>query len=221
MPDRKKMFWNNLEKRIFEGVGEYRFPELKPEKYYPCEYIRFIEAEKCKDRKGVGVHFFMDDYHFDKIWNMLGRYSKMLSQFDAVLTPQWSLYTDWPKAVNIWDHYKSHYVGAYLQEMGVRVYPSIAWADKESYDWCFEGEPVGGCVAVGSIGMMKDIEAKKLFVYGYDAMLERLQPETIMFWGVLPKECRGNIIRMDQGQGRFRREVGEKHLNDRNKSTVL
>ena len=174
------------------------------------------------EAKDVGLIFTKwDDYHFDKIWNMLERYTKMLSQFDAVLTPQWSLYTDWPKAVNIWDHYKSHYVGAYLQEMGVRVYPSIAWSDKESYNWCFDGEPVGGCVAVGSIGMMKDITAKKLFVYGYDAMLERLQPETIMFWGVLPKECRGNIIKMDQGQGRFRREVGEKHINARNKSTII
>lgn len=213
MPNRKDMFWNNLEKRIFDGVGQYGIPELKPEKYIPCEYVRFIEAQKCQNCEGLGVHFFIDDYHFDRVWNMLGRYSKMLSKFDAVLTPQWSLYTDWPKAVNIWNHYRGHYVGAYLQEMGVRVYPSIVWAEKDSYDWCFDGVPVKSCVAVGSIGMMKDTEAKKLFVYGYDAMLERLQPETIMFWGVLPKECRGNIIKMDRNQGRFRREVGEKHID--------
>lgn len=213
MPIREKQFWNNLEKHIFEGVGKYTIPEIKPESFHQCEYIRFIEADKVSKKSGLGVHFFIDDYHFDKIWNQFNRYMGMLSGFDAVLTPDWSVYTDWPVAVNIWNHYKKHYVGAYLQKMGARVYPTIEWSNKESYDWCFDGEPVGGCVAIGSIGTQLDVEARKLFVYGYDAMLERLQPETIMFWGTLPKECRGNIIRMDQGKGRFSREVGEKHIN--------
>ena len=203
MPNRKEMFWNNLEKRIFEGVGEYRFPEIKPEKYHPCEYIRFIEAEKCKNRDGIGVHFFMDDYHFDKIWNMLGRYSKMLSQFDAVLTPQWSLYTDWPKAVNIWDHYKSHYVGAFLQEMGVRVYPSIAWADKESYDWCFDGEPEGGIVAVSNVGCMRHKEDRDLFMEGYKEMLIRLQPKEVLVFGHIFDDYPGPVhyIHYQQAKG--------------------
>lgn len=44
-------------------------------------------------------------------------------------------------------------------------------------------------------------------------MLERLQPETIMFWGVLPKECRGNVIKMDEGF-RWNREAGDMELMD-------
>ena len=212
MPNRKERFWNNLEKRIFDGVGPYGFPEIKPEKFYECEYIRFNEANKCLDGNGKGIHFFVDDYHFDNIWFQFNIYTKMLARFDAVLTPDWSIYTDWPVAVNMWNHYKKHYVGAYLQSMGVRVYPTIEWSDKDSYKWCFDGEPEKSCVAVASIGTQQNIEARKLFVYGYDAMLERLQPETIMFWGSLPKECRGNIIRMDRGQGHFRREVGEKYI---------
>ena len=211
MSIRENMFWNNLEKKIFPGVGPYDIPEIKPEKFVDCKYVRFNEAQKLKEsvaHSDYGVHFFVDDYYFDKIWNQFNRYMRMLSKFGAVLTPDWSIYTDWPVAVNIWNHYKKHYVGAYLQSMGVRVYPTIEWSDKASYDWCFDGEPVGGCVAIGSIGTQKDVEARKLFVYGYDAMLERLQPETIMFWGVLPRECRGNIIKMDTDQV-FRREFRE------------
>ena len=211
MSIREEMFWNNLEKEIFPGVGPYGIPEIMPEKYVDCKYVRFIEAQKITNTKGLGVHFFIDDYHFDRIWNQFNRYMRMLSKFDAVLTPDWSVYTDWPVAVNIWNHYKKHYVGAYLQSMGVRVYPTIEWSDKESYKWCFDGEPVGGCVAIGSIGTQKDVEARKLFVYGFDAMRERLQPETIMFWGVLPRECRGNIIRMDK-EYRFGREAGESEI---------
>lgn len=213
MPIRENMFWNNLEKKIFPGVGPYGIPEIKPEKYVDCRYVRFNEAQKIKDPNGVGVHFFVDDYEFDKVWNQFSRYMRMLSKFDAVLTPDWSVYTDWPVAVNIWSHYRKHYVGAWLQEMGVKVFPTIEWSDKESYKWCFDGEPVGGCVAIGSFGTQKDVEARKLFVYGYDAMLERLQPETIMFWGSLPKECRGNVVKMDKGF-RWNREAGDMELVD-------
>ena len=213
MPIRENMFWNNLEKKIFPGVGPYGIPDIKPEKFVDCRYVRFNEAQKIKDPNGVGVHFFVDDYEFDKIWNQFNRYMRMLSKFDAVLTPDWSVYTDWPVAVNIWSHYRKHYVGAWLQEMGVKVFPTIEWSDKESYKWCFDGEPVGGCVAIGSFGTQKDVEARKLFIYGYDAMLERLQPETIMFWGSLPKECRGNIVKMDEGF-RWNREAGDMELVD-------
>ena len=211
MPIREEMFWNNLEKKIFPGVGPYGIPEIKPEKFIDCKYVRFNEAQKIKKPNGIGVHFFVDDYEFDKIWNQFNRYMRMLSKFDAVLTPDWSVYTDWPVAVNIWSHYRKHYVGAWLQDMGVKVFPTIEWSDKESHKWCFDGEPVGGCVAIGSFGTQRDIEARKLFVYGYDAMLERLQPETIMFWGKLPKECRGNVVKMDEGF-RWNREAGDMEL---------
>ena len=211
MPIRENMFWNNLEKKIFPGVGPYGIPEIKPEKFVDCRYVRFNEAQKIKDPSGIGVHFFVDDYEFDKVWNQFNRYMKMLSKFDAVLTPDWSVYTDWPVAVNIWSHYRKHYVGAWLQDMGVKVFPTIEWSDKESHKWCFDGEPVGGCVAIGSFGTQKDVEARKLFIYGYDAMLERLQPETIMFWGSLPKECHGNVVKMDEGF-RWNREAGDMEL---------
>ena len=208
MATREERFWNNLEKKIFDGIGPYGIPEIKPEKYEECRFVRFDEAVKASCPEKLGVHFFVDDFHFDKIWNQFNRYMKMLAKYKAVLTPDWSVYTDWPVAVNIWNHYRKHYVGAYLQMMGATVYPTIEWSDKESYRWCFDGEPVGGCVAIASIGTQKDVDARKLFVYGYDAMLERLQPETIMFWGKLPRECRGNIIKMDEGF-KWTREAGE------------
>lgn len=211
MSDRNIQFWNNLEKQVFPGVGPYDIPEIKPEKYIECKYVRFIEACKIQNGSGKGVHFFVDDFYFDRIWNQFNRYMGMLSKFDAVLTPDWSNYTDWPVAVNIWNHYKKHYVGAYLQSKGVRVYPTIEWSTKESHKWCFDGEPIGGCVAIGSIGTQKNAEANKLFIYGYEAMLERLQPETIMFWGSVPRECKGNIIRMDI-ENQFRRESGEREI---------
>lgn len=203
---RNSRFWNNLEKKIFDGIGPYGIPEIKPEQWEECEFISFVEANQCKNRDKVGVHFFLDDFQFDRVWSQLGRYSKMLSEFKAVLSPDWSLYRDWPTAVNLWNHYRKHYVAAYLQDMGVKVYPTIEWSDRKSIRWCFDGEPVGSCIAVSSVGTQKSADTKKFFLYGYAAMLEILCPKTILFWGNIPSECKGNIVPMIALQEKIRKK---------------
>lgn len=205
MPYKYTRFWNNLEKAIFPGVGPYEIPALRPEKYKEVQWMGFNYANQCRDHVGKGVHFFVDDYQFERIWTKFERNVNMLAKFDAVLTPDWSMYVDWPVIVQIWNHYRKHYVGAYLQMMGVTVYPSISWSDRRSFNWCFDGEPVGGCVAVSSVGTQLREENRRDFMYGYDAMYERLKPETVIFNGSVPKECRGNIVRIEEYQKRLRK----------------
>lgn len=62
-----------------------------------------------------GYIFFVDDYQFIRLWNDPDRYMPMLQQFRYVLTPDFSLYTDFPKALQIWNHYRKHWIGAYMQ----------------------------------------------------------------------------------------------------------
>ena len=205
MPYKYERFWNNLEKGIFAGDGMYGFPILRSEEWKPVKFIGFNYANQCRDYSGKGVHFFLDDYQFERIWTKFERNINMLSKFDAVLTPDWSMYTDWPVVVQMWNHYRKHYVGAYLQSIDVVVYPTICWSDKDSLKWCFDGEPIGGCVAVSSVGTQMRIDEKAGFMYGYDAMLERLMPKTILFNGKVPNECRGNIVRIDEFQKKLRR----------------
>lgn len=204
MPYKYERFFNNLEKAIFPSTGKYGIPELQPEKWKPVQFIGFNYANQCRNYEGKGVHFFLDDYQFERVWTKFERNIEMLSKFDAVLTPDWSMYTDWPIVVQMWNHYRKHYVGAYLQMMGTTVYPSISWSDKKSIEWCFDGEPVGGCVAVSSVGTQMREEERNGFLYGYDAMLERLNPNTVLFYGRVPDECRGNIVRIEEFQRRLR-----------------
>lgn len=134
----------------------------------------------------------------------------MLADFEAVMTPDFSMYTDWPVAVQIWNHYRKHFFGAYLQQLGVKVYPTICWSDRSSYDWCFDGEPRESCVAVSSMGTQVNKKAKKLFISGYEAMLDRLHPETIIFYGRVPDECKGNIVSIKPFYDKFEEaQMGE------------
>lgn len=120
----------------------------------------------------------------------------MLREFRYVMSPDFSTYTDFPKAIQIYNHYRKHWVGAYLQEAGIKVIPTISWSTPDSFDWCFDGEPEGATVSVSSVGCMGNRKKKELFLAGYQAMIERLHPETIIFYGKVPDECRGNLVRI-------------------------
>ena len=199
------MAYENLNRRIFDGVGEYGIPQIYPDTFEgECEFIGFNYARgKTTHEDQKAVHFFLDDYQFDALWRNVDRYIDKLSQFRYVLTPDFSTYTDFPKAIQIYNHYRKHWVGAYLQEYGCRVIPTISWSTPDSYEWCFDGEPEGGTVAVSSVGCMNGKSKKELFLQGYSAMIERLHPESIIFYGKVPDECKGNIVRVKQFSEKF------------------
>lgn len=181
-----------------ETVGKYDIPvlhlERAPERLL---WNGFNSVLTDANRSAHGVHFFIDDYLFERAWKDPKRYAALLRAHPAVLTPDFSMFTDYPKAVQIYNHWRKHLLGAYWQSIGIRVYPSICWSDHESYDWCFDGEPVGGTIAVSSVGTQKNKDARKLFMDGYREALVRLKPEKVLFFGDVPDGCEGNVERYD------------------------
>lgn len=194
---RNRRNYENLERQIFDGVGKYGIPQIEPVTYEKgCEWIDFNYAKTCKEPEKKGVHFFLDDYQFNRLWTDVDRYIPMLQKFRYVMSPDFSTYTDFPKAIQIYNHYRKHWVGAYLQEAGIQVIPTISWSTPDSFEWCFDGEPQGGVVAVSSLGVMNSKEKKELFLIGYEEMVRRICPDTIIFYGYVPDECMGNIVRV-------------------------
>ena len=94
-------------------------------------------------------------------------------------------------------------MGAYLQENGVNVIPTISWSTPDSFEWCFDGEPIGGVVAVSSVGAANSKVKKALFLAGYNEMMDRLQPEVVLFIGKVLEECEGNIVQIKAFHNRF------------------
>lgn len=189
--------FENLDKCMFEGVGKYNIPLIEPVTEEPLG--EFIPANFAKTEKNRGdkiMHCFVDDYQFVRYWNDAERYIPMLQQFKAVCSPDFSTYTDMPLAMQIYNHYRKHWLAAYWQLCGMTVYPTISWSTPDSYEWCFDGEPVGGVVAVSSVGTQKNKDAMKLFLRGYEEMMKRLEPCWVIFYGKVPAECDWNVIRI-------------------------
>ena len=188
--------YENLQKAIFPGVGEYGIPELRGGDYPVDNWISFNFAKTCDEPEKHGIHFFVDDYQFSRLWNTPDTYTPMLRKFQAVCTPDFSTYTDFPKIMQVYNHYRKHWLGAYWEMQGLNVIPTISWSDESSYDWCFDGEPVGTTVAVSSVGTQKGQEARELFIAGYNEMLRRLKPSKVIFYGKVPDGITGNIVRV-------------------------
>ncbi len=187
---------HRLELGNFATEGEYGIPVLRPVQLAEkLTWIRFNHALKLPqaERHKYGIHFFMDDYLFERAWHDPVRYALFLKDFPAVMSPDFSLYVDWPKAVQVYNHWRKHQLAAYWQSMGLTVIPTICWSDEQSFDWCFDGEPLGGTVAISSVGTQRNPLSKYLFTRGYAEMLERLKPSKIVFFGMIPDECVGNI----------------------------
>ena len=136
-----KQRFENLQHGFYVGAGKYNIPQLIGSKRmtFP-ELIGFNYAKSAKVRSEKGLHFFLDDYQFLRLWNNPTAYLELIKQFQCVLTPDFSLYADFPVAMQIYNHYRKHWLGSYWEENGIEVIPTICWSDEKSFDWCFDGE---------------------------------------------------------------------------------
>lgn len=204
---RQSRNYENLNKALYQGVGEFGIPELAATRKNADHWISFNFAKTCEDPKAHGVHFFIDDYQFTRVWAQPDTYLPRLRQFQAVCTPDFSTYTDFPKAIQIYNHYRKHWLGAYWQSHGITVIPTISWSDTDSFEWCFDGEPADSYVAVSSVGTQASKETRELFLEGYNEMMRRLHPVAVIMYGKVPSECTGNIISVQAFQDKWRKQM--------------
>ncbi|WP_302452250.1 DUF4417 domain-containing protein [Victivallis vadensis] len=173
----------------FRCAGFYQMPTLEPETHVPERLIDFNAAKSSKEHH-AGVHFFIDDYRFECIWSRPHEYVDRLCFFDCAFTPDFSLYLDMPMAMKVWNVYRSRLIGQIMQDAGIRVIPTVSWAEPETYRFCFDGLPEGGNVAVSTVGVMRDKAAQRIFRDGMAAMIEKVKPALILMYGKpMPEAC--------------------------------
>ena len=187
----------NLGKASYDGVGLYDIPQLLPihedEIGYINEWIGFNYVLSDKEPEGKAVHFFLDDYQFQRLWNNPEKYLEKLSRYEAVLTPDFSPYADMPHATQIFNHYRKHWLGRLMQEYGIKVIPTIrASRDERSLTWYLDGEPEGGVVCISSMWTAEP-EAREYFLREFNTMVETLKPEKIYVYGNEVEGLKGNI----------------------------
>lgn len=181
----------------FQGEGIFEIPIVKKQ-HVKVETITLIGYDHVKPGRKrfthAMVHFFLDDYKFEVLWNNPEPRIKKLAQYRAVLTPQYSLYTEMPMTLQLYNTFRNRWVGAYLQSRGITVIPTVCWGTPQSYWFCFDGLETGSIVAVSTLGVRTE---KELFMHGYQEMIKRVNPEAVICYGNPFDEMEGNIIAVD------------------------
>ena len=160
----------------------WQMPIIQNDNFIPDDIIGFNYAKTSKD-KNVGIHFYLDDYQFERIWNKPEDYIDILKQYECILSPDFSLYMDMPMPMKIWNIYRSRLIGQYYQSQGIKVIPTLSWAEEETFEFCFEGIPKGSIVSISTIGVKKNKEALKIWKAGVDELIKRIEPSTILVYG--------------------------------------
>ena len=188
------LHFENQDKARFAGVGEYDIPQIiGVVDVQVKEWIPFNYVLTCKEPQEKGVHFFLDDYQFERVWNNIDKYTEVLQRFKAVMSPDFSMFRVNPKALQIYQHFRKHFIGAYWQANGLTVIPTINWADEKSFEWCFDGEPTNSIVAISTVGSMNSKANKEGFYKGYEEMKKQLQPKKILCYGTVPEEIKNEV----------------------------
>jgi len=152
----------------------------------------FIPFNFCKTTKGFdkGVHFFIDDYQFNRIWINPELYAGFLAQYKYMLSPDYSLFANTPVAIQMYKHYQKQWFGAFAEKYGAKVISSLCWSDKKSFSFCFDGVSRNTVVAVSSVGTQRYPETKTAFLDGFFEAMNRVEPTHIVFFGKVPSEIK-------------------------------
>ena len=182
----------------FETAGKWQLPFIRKQEL-DLSNIQLIAISDTKYNdtelnRNKGVHYFVDDYRFDVTYNNPEKALVRISQYAFTFTPDFSTYSD----MNYWRQLESvahsRWCGAFWQDQGLTVIPTISWSTPDSYDFCFDSVEKGSIVAIGMIGCK---HSKTDFLSGYKEMLYRIEPSSIICFGKPFMEMAGNIVEVD------------------------
>lgn len=162
--------------------GFYQMPVIEGIKHIPSSLMGFNYALTSGDTT-KGIHFYVDDYQFERIWNDPHKYIDVLRDYDCVLTPDFSLYMDMPISMKIWNVFRSRLIGQMMQDEGLKVIPTVSWAESATFDFCFDGLPENSVLSISTIGVKRDEAALEIWKAGTAELIKRKRPTALLIYG--------------------------------------
>ena len=144
------------------------------------------------------VHFYIEDYQFERIWTNPKRYVNLLSRFEGVLSPDFSVYYDMPVHMKRWNIYRNKFMSAYMNAHGLKVIPSIQIVDPGLWCDAIDGIENGSVVSVNCVGIKRRYFAKRMFNQQMKYVYEMLNPEKVILYGDDSMLCEyDNVVHFD------------------------
>lgn len=173
--------WDPLHARhLFDEVTTYGVPTLTcvSPQVVPDGFTAW--PQRRSRPRWNGVHFFVDDYRFESVWKRPDNYAGAMKRAPLILSPDFSVYADWPQAMQLWQIYRARWLCRQLHELGVSIVPSVTWGDRTTYAFAYLGLPTGATVAISTIGRARHSSD---FDAGFCELVDRIRPQMVIAIG--------------------------------------
>lgn len=170
---------------LFETEDIYGFPEVETSENFRAEDLEGFHLAKntSKYNKRNAVHFFLDDYKFEQIWTRPKDFVRLFSEeYAGIISPTFSIWSNQPFALNLFNMYRSRWIARYYQEWGIPVLIDVRWSDEDSYSYCFNAIKKNSPVIVNTVGTFY-LDNRKMFVKGFEEMLRKIEPRKLYVYG--------------------------------------
>lgn len=176
----------------FPFDNDYELPEPAPQRFSAdlCAHVSWLPYNRrnIKRKAAVGVHFFLDDYRFDYLFQRYRQSVTTLFRFAFVCAPDFSLYANMPYPLQLWQVYRSRWLACYWASQGLHVIPTLQWGDESTYDFCFTGIPQGQVLAVSGLSPRFSGEETGRYLDGLERVQQTLSPSLLLVFGGLKPE---------------------------------
>ena len=184
----------------FDGFLEIPVISAPADITVPSGFVPFTKRQKAVGTNDA-VCFFEKDPKFAEVLINPAAYIDDFRQFRYLLPVDCSLYIDAPLAVQIINLYRSRALASYFQRNGCNVYPMARWGNEYTYTTryfperiAFLGLPKHSVICIGTYGCINSRIEKHHFRLGLEAMLETVEPKTVLIYGAMPNTVFGEYL---------------------------
>ena len=184
-----------LESLSFEG--DYDMPIVGNfDDITVIDYIAlYSDTSEYNKTENTCVAFYQYDHVFDGIHGLYNsiifkdeeRLNKFRERFKGVkyiIAPDYSLFGDFPNALQIFNIYKSRFCMCWLiANTEAKILPDVRWTFPFTFKYCFDGITKGSNIAIGVLGQIRDKENRKMFLDGFKVAIDRIEPKCILVYG--------------------------------------
>jgi ParB-like chromosome segregation protein Spo0J len=184
----------------FDQVGVEGLPTLRKDMLLDCDapvawagpeysvkdaplymYSYMTETTVGLDWKKTIVGFYTSDKKFERLWthtaDIVTRFKNI--KIKGIVTPDFSTFHGWPRALRAYNVYRSRWFGRYCQEAGIPIIVNVSGTDLD-LEYSFDGLP-GGCpMCIELQGRMTKDEVRRQTLI-LEAVLE-LRPRVLWIY---------------------------------------
>ena len=127
--------------------------------------------------------FFTSDANFERFWTYPYKYLAFLRKLQNVVSPDFSIYTNMLQIQKLWNSFRNKLLSAFYQRNGIPLIPAPSWGDLNNIELYMEGWPQHSIISINSTGVRLDKRCRYVWLEGYHAMLDILNPIHILRYG--------------------------------------